>query len=301
MRLVSILTAIALIGFSSGCTFIFGESPSTTVVEPVEPAPGGTAVGAPTGEESDSDLASRFLSSGWRYCDAVVLGGFWGQDSWEAKVRAGRKIAWGDRDILEGMVDQARSQARAGQGARCSFADSGYSFADARALAMAWSTDIAGVKAMVEDKILWGSYDSIDAAIASTRGGTAGQPEGDADERAMRAFFDSDRVDYCHAKMLSGAWSNTLSQSKVILGHKVLNRNFELLEQTLDEARGFARSHPEARCEWADVGFEYQDAADIAAIWGVSVEDAKTSIAEKYLYGSEGNVRELLAQQRRRR
>ena len=77
--------------------------------------------------------------------------------------------------------------------------------------------------------------------------------------------------------MLSAAWSNTITQSKAILGHKVLAGNLDLLNSTLEEARAFARDHQEARCTWGDTRFSYEDADKIATLWGITDTSGRAS------------------------
>lgn len=296
MRFVSILVAVALA--LPGCTFNFGgadKEPAPAVqsgaagpgAEPATGAAGKTAT-------DESALVGRFFAAGWRYCDAVVLSGIWGEDAWEAKVRAGRKLSDGGADGVRAAVDEARSAARAGRGRTCSFVETGYAYADAELLAQAWGSGVTEAKTRVESKVLWGDYGLIDALIAEARSGGA-PVERDPDDQAMRAFFNSDAVDYCHAKMLAAAWSSTVSQAKVILGHKVMGGHTDLLDQALGEARSHAQANPAGRCTWSDTGFDASDAARLAELWDTSVAEAKAALTDKYLYGSEANARAMLA------
>lgn len=290
MRFVSILVAVALA--LPGCTFNFNEAPQTPAASSGPPP---DEQGAPAPAADESEMVQRFFGAGWRYCDAVVLSGIWGGDAWEAKVRAGRKLgAIGAADV-RGIVDSAREAARKGTGRACAFHETGYGYADAKALAEAWGTTVGEAKGRVETKVLWGGYDVIDQTIADAKRGGGGGGEQGPDARAKQAFFDSGAVDYCHAKMLSAAWSNTVSQSKVILGHKVMTGNTELLESTLGEARAHARANPAARCDFVDTSFTHSDAVRLGELWDLSTAEAKATLTDKYLYGSEAGARAFLA------
>jgi hypothetical protein len=157
---------------------------------------------------------------------------------------------------------------------------------------------VGEAKGRVETQVLWGDYDVIDQMISDAKRGVAhggGGDEQSPDMRAMQAFFDSGAVDCCHARMLSAAWSNTVSQSKVILGHKVMTGNTELLESTLGEARAHARDNPAARCDFVDTSFTCSDAVRLGELWDLSTAEAKATLTDKYLYGSEAMARAFLA------
>jgi hypothetical protein len=295
MRLVSILIAVALA--LPACSFGTGSSETELAKAPASaPEAAHERQGSPAPTADDPAHANRFFAAGWRYCDAVVLSGIWGDDAWDAKVRVGRKLAAGDDTGVRSAVEQARAAAREGRGRTCAFTETGYAYADAQLLAKAWGSDVSEAKGRVESKVLWGNYDLIDELITGARADTPATEQG-PDARAMQAFFDSETVDYCHAKMLSGAWSSTVSQAKVILGHKVMGGYTDLLGQALGEAREHARANPASRCTWTDTGFGYTDAARIAELWDMSVSEAKTALTEKYLHGSEASARQLIAGQ----
>ena len=217
MRIPSVLVFVALLGFGCG----LGS-------EPTAPAPGPTpAVGA--GAETPAPQpALAFIQAGYRYCDAVLLGAAWSMPADDAKAAGGVKLAAGQKSTLDGELTAAREAARRGVGRACTFAESGYVFDDAAALARAWETSTADAKATIVQKVHWGSYDNIDQLLQQAR--SAAPAAIDPDEAALRAFFDTERIDYCHAKMLAAAWGSTVSQAKVALGHKALNQSWDLFE-----------------------------------------------------------------------
>ncbi len=227
-----------------------------------------------------------------------MLSGVWGGDAWDAKVKAGRMLPATGRKSVEDAVGNARMAAAEGRGRACAFHETGYTYDDAAAIAQAWGGSVIDAKGRIETKVIWGDYAVIDQLIADGRSGVGTTPGKDPDERALQAFFDSKDVDYCHARMLSAAWSSTVSQAKVSLGHKIMGGHTQLMKQTMDMAREHARSHPSARCTWAETGFRYADAEQLAALWDMSVTEAKSALTDKYLYGTEADVRDLLARNR---
>ena len=66
----------------------------------------------------------------------------------------------------------------------------------------------------------------------------------------------------------------------------------------MSSARQHAQAHHEARCTWADTSFTYNDAEAIASAWNLPVQEAKSTLASKYLWGIEQQVRADLRQQR---
>lgn len=122
---------------------------------------------APGAARADSrrDEFQRFERSDYTYCDANVLARFWGQDTLEAKARIGRKIGWGDTDILEGMLREARAKA-APQAARvCPTYDNGYSHADMQALALFWDHRLLEAKSRASTKLVHGDKAVLDSVL----------------------------------------------------------------------------------------------------------------------------------------
>lgn len=93
------------------------------------------------------DELDRFFSAGYTYCDAVVLGQFWGESGYEAKITVGRKIGWGNESIVQENAAEAR-----GNGLRCTFADTEFSYDDAEVLAKYWEVSVDQAKAALTEK-----------------------------------------------------------------------------------------------------------------------------------------------------
>lgn len=92
-----------------------------------------------------------YASSGYEYCDAVMLGAVWGEAVDDAKMTIGRKIGWGNADIVENNLNTARRR-----GVRCDFHDTGFVYEDAEALAYLWDVSIDEAKVALAEKVSTG-------------------------------------------------------------------------------------------------------------------------------------------------
>lgn len=92
-----------------------------------------------------------YASSGYEYCDAVILGDWWGESVDDAKVTIGRKLGWGNAHIVESDLGSAR-----GEGLRCDFHDTGFVYEDAEAVAHLWGVSIDDAKAALAEKVSTG-------------------------------------------------------------------------------------------------------------------------------------------------
>lgn len=110
------------------------------------------------------DELSRFFDSDYTYCDAHLLAAHWGESLVEAKATIGRKLGWGNADVVESVLADARADA-AKRSAPCTFADTGLSFADAQALATHWRTNTADAKARAASLYTQGRSKDVTAAL----------------------------------------------------------------------------------------------------------------------------------------
>ena len=306
MRWRSLVIFAALLGFT-GCGLFSSDADAgkgkAAKGAGEEVAPGRTAVGGVQPHEmdqvngvSDSDAAEAFYSKGFHYCDAVMLAGMWDVDTWDAKVKAGRMATRYEVDALNTSVESARSATRDGRVTGCTW-ESIASFEDVMALASYWGQDSSDVKTRLEQKATWGQHALIQGELASARQqgtyneGDEGMENDMNEERWMRAFFDSPKVDYCHARMLSAAWGGSVSDAKSTLGYKVANGYWDALAGAKDAARQHAQANPSARCSFGETEFTPADAKKLASMWSVGIDEAKVALASKYTYGLEDSVR----------
>lgn len=279
--LPSILLSLVLLSAQAGCG---PKAPRSTA-----PAAGAIHQTADWG---------AFHDAGYHYCDAKLLSMTWGTSVDEAKARVGRAVrATNDEDIYS-ELKAARTAAREGAPG-CTLADLGLTFDDAVAVANLWQEEPAVAKASLLYKAHYGDYERVNELVARARAGGPAT-EVDPDAAARRAFYDSPLVDYCHAKMLAAAWQTSTSEAKAILGWKVKSGSTALLSSALDSARGFVSDNPQHQCDWADTSFTWQDAELLAEMWNMTRTEAKNALAMKYTWGTEQQVREMLAAERGR-
>lgn len=93
-------------------------------------------------------------------------------------------------------------------------------------------------------------------------------------------FFLS-QYNYCDAHMIAELWNVSIDQAKVAIGSKIIARRDDMIEERLHESRLGGNY-----CSWADTGYTYDDAVDLARIWQLqSTDEAKAYIAKKLTYG----------------
>lgn len=113
----------------------------------------------------------------------------------------------------------------------------------------------------------------------------------------MPAFADGDweryansDYSYCDAVILGAYWSESVDEAKVTIGRKLGWGNAAIVASDIDTARRQGE-----RCQFHDTGLIYEDAEAVAALWGVSVEDAKAALAEKVSMGLRDLAEEVVA------
>jgi hypothetical protein len=89
--------------------------------------------GLPAQAQPQAREYDAFFSSRYNYCDARILGEFYGSDADGGKVIIGRKILNGIGTNVPVVLREARNV-----GYACSWEDTGYSYNDAITLASVW-------------------------------------------------------------------------------------------------------------------------------------------------------------------
>lgn len=82
-------------------------------------------------EAADAASLAAFFQHGYGWCDADVLGKFWGIDFYQAKIRAGQKVERGEHSVLADMLSEAYGGNTCGQ-------TSSLDYDDATAVATLW-------------------------------------------------------------------------------------------------------------------------------------------------------------------
>jgi hypothetical protein len=230
----------------------------------------------------------RYAASGYVYCDAVILGSYWGESVDEAKATIGRKIGWGNDEVLATDLQSAIDN-----GERCSFADIEFVYEDAEALAQLWGVSVDDAKAALADKVSTGYTElaqqvvaQAHAALAEAESETAGS-SGSAD---LDRFFASAYA-YCDAVVLGQHWNQSAEEAKTLVGRKLGWGDDVYVQAALRDARVQNR-----RCAFDDTGYSYEDATALARLWGVGVNDAKSALAEKVSMGQRRLADQVVAQ-----
>lgn len=244
---------------------------------------------------ANADL-ERYVASGYVYCDAVVMGQFWGQTPAQAKARMGRMLTLAQNMQLDGAVGQARLN-----GHRCGFADTGFSYADAVALARVWGVEVAEAKSALVDKVSNGFQDLAVQVVRDAHAGKGGVvdededvEEGDdsgIDEETAALRFTNAGYQYCDAVVLGNYWGWEVWDAKVAAGRMLSEGQANALARDVRAAR--QQGH---RCSFDDTGLSYDDAEAVAALWGVDVDDAKAALADKYSTGYVALAHQVVAE-----
>jgi hypothetical protein len=116
-----------------------------------------------------------YAASRYEYCDAVVLGGFWGVGAWDAKAKIGLLIGAGQEPDVAATLQRAQLAAASNlsdDSLRCRYDDIGYSYDDADVLADFWGIDTWDAKVRIEEKYLRDGHirTHIDEALRLARG-----------------------------------------------------------------------------------------------------------------------------------
>lgn len=234
---------------------------------------------------ADADW-DRYAASGYVYCDAVILSAHWGESVDEAKATIGRKLGWGNADIVASDLDEARDA-----GERCAFFDTGFVYEDAEALAAMWGVGVDDAKAALAEKVSTGYAELANEVVAQAHAMQGGH--GDVEHAELSEFdhFAASTYQYCDAVILGSHWNQSVDEAKARIGRKLGWGDDAVIETMLRDARRQNR-----RCTFDDSGFAYEDAQALAAMWGVGIADAKAALAEKVSMGWRELANQVITQ-----
>jgi hypothetical protein len=97
--------------------------------------------------------------------------------------------------------------------------------------------------------------------------------------------FQSSHYIYCDAVLVSKLWKISVDNAKTQIGQKIINGIGDNVQLLLRESRSAGN-----RCAWEDTGYSYNDAAQLAQLWGVGVQQAKAKIANYLTQGHSDTV-----------
>ncbi len=253
----------------------------------------------PGARPQPADPLQKWASSGYHYCDAKILGGLWGTDTFEAKKTVGRKLGWGNRGIVESELRRARKVAATRPGLACNYSEAGFSYADAEKLASIWRVDVAQAKRTIERKVLYGQEPMVRKLVDGARA-APGQPQSPrsypvrSSGEALDAFFASGH-DYCDAKVLGALWRADIGAAKRMGGHLLLGGGRKVLADALGNGRKLAMRTRKGACSFDEAGFSPADARALATLWRTDEATARRQAENKILWGGSQTLREMLS------
>lgn len=263
--------------------------PSQATARPPRP-------GAPA---RSADPLQKWADSGYHYCDAKILGSLWGTDTFEAKKTVGRKLGWGNRNIVESELRRARKAAERRPGVACDYHEAGFSYADAEKLAGIWKVDVGQAKRTIAQKVLHGQERMVrklvdrPAAAGGGRQQRTNFPVRPANE-AYNAYFAAGH-DYCDAKVLGSLWRSDTGEAKQLAGHLLLGGGRKVLANALNSGRKLAMRTRKGACSFSEAGFSPADARALAAMWRVDEAQARRQAEQKILWGNAQALRDMIS------
>jgi hypothetical protein len=236
----------------------------------------------------------RFFSSPYTYCDAQLLSTHWSESVSDAKATIGRKLNWGNADILNDDLRLARSAAIK-RGVQCDFFQSVYTYDDAALLAKHWGVSVSDAKSIISDKLTWGNDAIIKSSLveALTLQSPTPTPSPAAAQDELSRFFDS-AYTYCDARLLSTHWGDSLIDAKARIGRKLNWGDTDVIESMLSDARAEAH-RTSTPCRFDETGLSFTDAQALADYWRTNTGDAKARVAQLFTEGQSGKVTTALA------
>jgi hypothetical protein len=237
---------------------------------------------------ASAQSSNTFFESSYDYCDAKLLAGFWGESVSDAKATISQKIDLGAEDFVKSALSTARERAIIQETPVCTIYEMGYTYADAEALAAAWSIDVTEAKATMFQKMLHQGEDGLRDALRHAGAPTVAAP---AKPATPEAAFAASNFSYCDAKVLAAMWQTSVESAKSSIGHKILGGQESMATAAVGEA--FARPDKPA-CQFYETKYTYSDAEAMAAFWGIDVSETKDRITNKVNFGNAELVDQML-------
>ena len=124
-------------------------------------------------------------------------------------------------------------------------------------------------------------------------------------DKELKAFFNS-KYNYWDARVLADYWGQSVSEAKARMGRKIIwgKSDVSILEQFLVDARlqGLQKvqvSNPSLQL-YSDSKYNYNDAENLATLWGESSPyNAKIRIEKNLILGQQQVIEQALQQTKR--
>ncbi len=93
--------------------------------------------------------------------------------------------------------------------------------------------------------------------------------------------------------ILGTSWKESVDDAKATIGRKIGWGNAAIVKDNIADARKQGD-----RCDFPETGLEYADAEAVAALWGRSVDGAKSALAEKVSMGMKSMADDVIREAR---
>ena len=248
---------------------------------------------------TQQDILNAYFNAGYGYCDAQMLGTFWGITPADAKLRAGKGLL-GYRGFLTNISSKlTRSrQLYAGRNV-CSY-NSDFSYEDAVAVAAYWQVPVSQAKARLTAKLESGNLRTAKQEVAqanrSRRQTTT--PSANYQTEVLNAYFNAG-YGYCDAQMLGAFWGINPADAKMRAGKGLLGYPGYLPNIASKLTRSRQLYSGRNVCSY-NSDFSYQDAVAVAKYWRVPISRAKTILTSKLESGNLKTAKRVVAEANRR-
>lgn len=111
-------------------------------------------------------------------------------------------------------------------------------------------------------------------------------PQASAADDPSAVFF-REGYNFCDAKLMGAVWGLSFYKAKVEAGQKIIH-NGDAGKKTLKDV--LATGRRVQQCLWTDTPHNFAQMELLAAVWGISVPDAKTKVGQLYTLGKSAKV-----------
>ena len=225
-------------------------------------------------------------------CEIRNLSSYWSKSTTDTKIAIGKAITE-KKDLLP-IIKKANQSARDSGAKDCDFWQLDFSYEDAEVMGTAWGVDTYEAKMKLANIAAKESFSVAKNLVQTHTAKQKSAPPLAPKKNGDDAFFAS-KYDWCHAKMLSKAYSlNSVYEAKVWIGDIINSGDLGLLQAKMGFAQGQAEANPQNQCSFAETRFSYKDAEKLASMWNVSTAEAKVALQNKYLHGLEFQLEDRL-------
>lgn len=183
----------------------------------------------------DPEAVCPFHQSEYSFDDVADLAALWEMDVAEAKARVERKLVWGDRDVIEEALREARTPRGAAErpndeALRGRFWDAKYTTCDAEVIASHWKMDVLAAKSFAGQKLEWGNRPYLEDELRAAREALV------AEREELCPFYRSDYA-YADAEALAAVWKIDVEDAKARVTDKLFWGHDDQIKAALASAK----------------------------------------------------------------